>query len=147
MSSACHSAAEDDLMIKTSTPHIWLGRRWYAWLEFGPDSSRATLKQIAQQVCDEFGGSVTEVLPGPRDEDKEYVELSVGTARLLLMRKPGLGLGLGAGYPDVPQLLRIAVAFGAERRGWRWPLYRLWQQLFGSGRPAKQFFSDGGSGD
>jgi hypothetical protein len=117
-------------MKKPSTPYIWLGPRWYAWLEFGPDSSRAAFQQVARRVCDEFEGSVADILPGLRDEDKEYAELRVGAARLLLMRKPGLGVGLGAACPNVPLLLRIGAAFGAGCQGWRWPLYRIWRRLF-----------------
>jgi hypothetical protein len=117
-----------------AAPYIWLGPRWYAWLEFGPDASHATFAAVAQRVANEFGGSVTDVLPNPHDEGKEYAEVQVGSAQLLLMRKPGLGLGLGAACPDVPLLLRVAALYRAECRGWRWPLFRLWHWLAGPGR-------------
>lgn len=72
---------------------------------------------------------MAEVLPNPADEGKEYAEIVVAEARLLLMRKTGLGIALGAAYPDLPLLLRIAAIFQAERRGWRWPLYWLWRGM------------------
>jgi hypothetical protein len=54
----------------------------------------------------------------------------VGEARFLLMRNH-LGIALHAEYPHVPLLLRVAENFGAECRGWRWPLYRLWRRIVG----------------
>lgn len=115
-----------------STPYIWLGPGWYAWLELGPDFRHATFTAIAERVTQEFGGSISEVLPNPADDGKEYAELQIGTARLLLMRKPELGIGLGAAYADVPLLLQIGATFHAQRRGWRWPFYWL-RQLAGRG--------------
>lgn len=117
--------------LEATAPYIWLGPRWYAWLEFGPDFRHDTFMSIARRLSDEIGASVSEVLPNPHDDEKEYAELQIGSARLLLMRKRNLGIGLGASYPDVPLLLRIASLYGAECRGWRWPLYRLWQRFFG----------------
>jgi len=124
-------------MAEKFAPYLWLGPRWYAWLEFGPDGRRATFLEIARRVCNAVGGSAVETLPSSRDEDKEYWQLQVGLARLLLMRKPPLGVGLGAALPDLPLLLRIGAMFGAECRGWRWPFYRLWRWLGGGGaRPS-----------
>jgi hypothetical protein len=100
-------------------------------LEFGPDCRHEAFTAIARRLSGALGGSVAEVLPDARDDGKEYAEVQVGSARLLLMRKPGLGVGLGASCPDVPLLLRVAALYGAECRGWRWPLYRLWRRLFG----------------
>ncbi len=124
--------------MSTTTPYIWLGPGWYAWLEFGPDNRHATFAAVREQVARELGGTVAEVLPNPADEGKEYAEIVVGEARLLLMRKPGLGIGLGAAYQDLPLLLRIAAKMQAEYRGWRWPLYRIWQRLVGNRRRPKR---------
>jgi hypothetical protein len=123
------------MVLKEEAPYVWLGPRWYAWLEFGPDCRRETFAAIGRRVSGALGGSVAEVLPNPRDDGKEYAEVQVGPARLLLMRKPGLGIGLGACYADVPLLLRVAVLYQAECRGWRWPLYRLWRRLSGRTGP------------
>ena len=115
-----------------AAPYIWLGPGWYGWLEFGPDTRHATFAAIGERVAVELGGTVAEVLPNADDEGKEYAEVVVGAARLLLMRKDGLGIALGAAYPDLPLLLRIAAGVRAEDRGWRWPLYRLWRRVVGS---------------
>jgi len=116
---------------QSSDPHIWLGPGWYAWLEFGPDHTHAALQQVAERLQREFGAVVVEAMPSVADEHKEYVWLQIDHARLLLMRKVGCGVGLNAQYPDVPLLLRIGEAYGAVRRGWRWPLYRAWRSLPG----------------
>ena len=55
-----------------------------------------------------------EALPDPADAGKEYLYLRFGRSELLLMRRDGW-TGLGAFYPDVPQVLRIGAAFGAAR--------------------------------
>jgi hypothetical protein len=115
----------------TTSPYVWLGPRWSAWLEFGPDHTSAAFQQVADRLRDEFGAVETEALPNPTDIGKEYQWLQVGSARLLLMRNDRCGVGLNAAYPDVPLLLRIGTAFGACRRGWRWPLYQLWRGLVG----------------
>jgi hypothetical protein len=115
--------------MNVSTPYVWLGPRWYAWLEFGPDNRHSTFSEIAARVARELRGTVDEVLPNPADDGKEYAEIVVGESRLLLMRQAGLGAALGAAYPDVPFVLRVAALFGAERRGWRWPLYWLWRSV------------------
>jgi hypothetical protein len=117
--------------LEATAPYVWLGARWDAWLEFGTDYRHDTFVAITQRVCDGFGGSFSEVLPNSCDNSKEYAEVQIGPARLLLVRKPGLGIGLGASCADVPLLLRIAALYRAECRGWRWPLYRLWQRLSG----------------
>ncbi|MFO0970601.1 MAG: hypothetical protein U0793_34110 [Gemmataceae bacterium] len=110
-------------------PYIWLGPRWDAWLEFGPENSRARFEAIARRLKEEFGATVLEALPNPAEDGKEYVWLQVGRAAMLLMRKAGCGVGLSAGYRDLPELLRIGAAFGASRQGWRWPLYHLWNWI------------------
>lgn len=115
------------------TPYIWLGPRWYAWLEFGPGGAHAAFERLADRLCGEFGGVRTESLPNPGVQGKEYLYLRFGTSELLLMRRDG-SVGLGACYPSVPLVLRIGAAFGAVRRGWRWPLYRAWRWRIG-GRP------------
>jgi hypothetical protein len=118
-------------MAEAPAAYVWLGPRWGAWLEFGPDGSHAAFRRLAARLRDEFGAVAVEALPNPADDGKEYLWLQVGGARLLLMRNGWGGVGLGANYPDVPQLLRIAAAFGAPLRGWRWPLYRLWRRVRG----------------
>jgi hypothetical protein len=119
---------------ETSAPYIWLGPRWHAWLEFGRDHSHGAFQRVADRLQSEFGAVVVEALPSLADDAKEYLWMQVGRARLLLMRKVGCGVGLSAEYPDIPLLLRIGEGFGARCRGWRWPLYRLWQRLFGRAR-------------
>jgi hypothetical protein len=114
---------------QSSTPHVWLGPHGYAWLEFGLDSRHAIFQEIAAKICREYHATLVEVLPNEDDDGKEYAELRIGAARLLLMRKSGLGIGLGAERSDVPLLLRIAAVYNAPCRGWRWPFYRLRRRL------------------
>jgi hypothetical protein len=109
-------------------PYVWLGPRWYAWLEFGPGGSHAAFERLADRLCTEFGGVRAEALPSPAEAGKEYLYLRFGPSELLLMRRDEW-IGLGAFYPDLPHVLRIGAAFGAVRRGWRWPLYRAWRWL------------------
>lgn len=116
-------------MAAATTPYIWLGPRWYAWLEFGPDNRHATFAAIGERAARDLGGTVAEVLPNTHDEGKEYAEIVVGASRLLLMRKEGLGVALGAAYADLPLLLRIAASVQAEYRGWRWALYWVWRRI------------------
>ena len=94
---------------------------------FGPGNRHATFTAVGARVARELGGTFAELLPNPSDGGKEHAEIVVGEARFLLMRKDPLGISLGVGYPHVPLLLRIAAGVGAECRGWRWPLYRLWR--------------------
>jgi len=115
--------------MRAPVPYIWLGPRWYAWLEFGPDNRHATFMAIGKRVAVELGGTFEEYLPNPSDDGKEYAKVVVGGAFLLLMRRTGIGPALGAECHDLPLLLRIALLYGAEYRGWRWPLYRLWQRV------------------
>ncbi len=119
-----------------ATSSIWLGPRWYAWLEFGPGGSHAEFERLAERLCTEFGAVRAEALPDPAAGGKEYLYLRFGRSELLLMRREDR-VGLGAFYPDVPLLVRIGAAFGASRRGWRWPLYDLWCRLAGLRGPAE----------
>jgi len=123
--------------VPATAPYIWLGPGWYAWLEFGPDHRHDTFDAIGERVAHALGGTLAEVLPNPADAGKEYAEVVVGEARLLLMRKAGLGIALGAAYPDLPLLLRIAANVRADFRGWRWPLYRLWRRAIGMSHVAE----------
>ena len=120
-----------------ATPYVWLGPRWYGWLEFGPDHRHATFTAIGERVAKELGGKVVDILSNPDDDGKEYAQVMVGPARLLLMRKDGLGAALGAAYPDLPLLLQIATLVGAEYRGWRWTLYRVWRRFVGIRRSTR----------
>lgn len=122
--------------MQAMTPYIWLGPRWYAWLEFGPGGSHAEFERLAEWLCAEFGGVRAEALPNTDEQGKEYLYLRFGPSELLLMRRNDQ-VGLGAFSPDVPLVIRIGAAFGASRRGWRWPLYNLWRRLAGLWRPAE----------
>jgi hypothetical protein len=115
--------------MQTTRPYIWLGPRWYAWLEFGSDNRHTTFIALGERVAAELGGTLDVYFPNSADEGKEYAQIVVGSATLLLMRKSGLGAALGAAYRDLPLLLRIASRYDAQFRGWRWPLYRLWQRV------------------
>lgn len=114
-----------------TAPYLWLGPRWYAWLEFGLDNRHATFTAIGERVASELGGRLEEYLPNPADGGKEYAKVVVDGACLLLMRKDGVGVALGGEYRDLPRLLKVAALYGARRRGWRWPLCRLWQRVAG----------------
>jgi hypothetical protein len=119
--------------VQSSVPCIYLGPGWYGWLEFGPDNRHATFAAIGDRVACELGGTVQALMPNRENEGKEYADIVVGNSRLLLMRKTGIGIALGAACPDLPLLLQIAALFQAECRGWRWPLYRLWRRATGRG--------------
>jgi hypothetical protein len=106
-----------------SAPYVWLGPGWYAWLVFGPDDSPDAFRRIVRRVCDDSGGVAHDAPPGANGT--EYTEVRVGAVRLLLVRKPGVGVSLGAGWADLPLLLRVGATFGAGRRGWRWLLVPL----------------------
>ena len=121
-------------MVPGISPHVWLVPRWYAWLEFGPDSQHATFIAIGDRVAQDLGGRLVEVLPNSNDEGKEYAEIVVGEARLLLMRKERHSIALGTSCRDLPLLLQLAASVQAEYRGWRWPIYRLWRRVM-PGRP------------
>jgi hypothetical protein len=126
--SAAHTAAA-----RTAPPapasYVWLGPGWRAWLVLGPDDSPDAFRRAARRLRDEFGGVVA-AAPSP-DEGAEHAEVRVGPALLLLARRPGSGVSLGADWTDLPVLLRIAAAHGAAPWGWRWIVYRL---LRGVGR-------------
>ena len=108
-------------MVDAAYPSLSLMPRGEAWLEFGPEGDRAEFERVAERLRREFGATVTESL---RFTEKDYLYLSVEGAELLLMWKAGLGTGLSATRADLPVLLRVATAFRATGRGWRWRLYR-----------------------
>jgi hypothetical protein len=130
-------SAEGAPLANATAPYIWLGPRWYAWLEFGPGGSHAAFERLAGRLCGEFGGVRAESLPNPAAVGKEYLYLRFGPSELLLMRRDEW-TALGAFYPDVPLVLRIGAAFGAVRRGWRWPMYRAWGRLAGHRKTSNQ---------
>jgi hypothetical protein len=89
---------------------------------------------VAERLCREFGGVVTERYPeGAAEADKEYWWISVSGGRLMLMRKPPqIPVGLSAEPRDVELLLRIAQTWGVVRFvGWRWWAWRVWRWLAG----------------
>jgi hypothetical protein len=115
-------------------PYLWMGRGWSAWLELTPDASHAALVAVAERLCREFGGVVTERYPeGAAEDNKEYWWISVSGTRLMLMRKPPqVPVGLSAEPRDVELLLRIAQTWGVVRFvGWRWWAWRVWRWLAG----------------
>jgi len=103
-------------------PSLSLMPHGEAWLEFGPGGDRPEFEQIAERLRREFGATATE---SRRFTEKDYLYLNVEGAELLLMWKAGLGTGLSATRADLPILLRVADAYDAPCRGWRWHLYRL----------------------
>ena len=106
-------------------PYLWLGPKGALWLEITLDDSREAFLALADRLCRDYGGTVTErVLEG--SADKEYWYLDLSGSSLLLMRKTGLGTALGGKAPgDRECLERIAGAFGARRVGWRWRVARV----------------------
>jgi hypothetical protein len=117
--------------MKWIPPYVWLGPSWYAWLEFGSDNRHATFLAIGERVAAELGGKFQEHMPDDGDVGKEYAYIVVAGSSMMLMRKDGFGVALGAERRELPLLLRVAALYGAEFRGWRWPIYRIWQRLFG----------------
>jgi hypothetical protein len=115
-------------------PYVWMGRGWSGSLELTRDTSHAALVAVAERLCREFGGVVTERSPeGAAEGYKEYWWVSVSGARLLLMRKPPqVPVGLSAEPEHVEVLLGIARAWGVVRLlGWRWWAWRVWRRLAG----------------
>jgi hypothetical protein len=122
--------------VTATYPHVWLGPQWYAWLEFGPGGSHAAFEALAGRLRVEFGAIDAESVTNLNEDGKEYLYLQFGQSQLLLMRRADQ-IGLGASYPDLPRLVSIGAAFGAVRRGWRWPLYDVWHRLMGRRGHAK----------
>jgi hypothetical protein len=112
-----------------------------AWLEFPADAtSHAALVEVAERLQRDFGAVVTERSDDrAADGDKEYWRLRVGSATLILMRKPPVcPVGLCVETGDTGLLLRIARAWGVERFvGWRWCLWRALHRLV-AGQDATQ---------
>ncbi len=125
-------------MVNRYVAELHLGPRGGAWLEFDPESGREEFLRVAERLCGEFGGVVTERFGGEGAEDKEYWWIEVEEASLLLMRKPGAsggsGPGLGAAPGDVELLRRIGTAFGAREVGRRWRVHGLLRLLAGPRR-------------
>jgi hypothetical protein len=115
--------------LQAPTPFIGLAPRW-AWLEFAPDDPRATVAAIRERLAAELGGRVDAYHPNDPEEGTEYASIFIGKAFLGLARKEGISTRISADSRDVPVLLRIGALYGAERRGWRWVLYRLWPRMF-----------------
>jgi hypothetical protein len=100
---------------------------WYPCLEITPSNDPTVFARIAERVCAEFGGRVTDRWGGSREGEKEYLWITVGRTTLLLMRKEGLGIGLMGNDPnDIALVSRIAETFDATFTGWRW---KLWTAL------------------
>jgi len=114
--------------VQTPAAYIWLRPGWYPWLEFGLDNPDATVTAIRERVESELGGRFEKYYPNDPEEGTEYYSIFLGKTWLLLDSKNGRVAGFGADWRDIPLMLRIAALYGAERRGWRWLLYRLWQR-------------------
>jgi hypothetical protein len=98
-------------------PYLWMGCGGTAWLELPPDASHAALVAVADRLCREFDGVVTERYPEhAADDSKEYWWIRVSGAKLLLMRKPPrIPVGLSAEQEDIALLVRIAQRWGVTR--------------------------------
>ena len=128
-----------------ATPYIWLGPGWYPRLEFGPDNPDATVTALRERVVYQLGWRFEEYHPNDPEEGTDYYAIFAGKSWMLLDSKGGRVAGFGADWRDIPHLLRIADLYGAERRGWRWPLYWLWQRFGGSSQDAEpDAAADGG---
>jgi hypothetical protein len=95
--------------------------------------SHWALVQIAERLCRDFGAVVTERYPEPHfDEGKEYWWLQIGSATLMVMRKPpDCPVGLTVTDGDIELLVRIGRTWGVTRFvGWRWHLWWTWRRLF-----------------
>ena len=95
-------------------------------------TSHAALVEVAERLRRNFGAVATERYPEiPSDDDKEYCWLQVGSATLMLMRKPpDCPVGLCVESGDIGLLVRIARALGVKRFvGWRSRLWRAWRRL------------------
>jgi hypothetical protein len=107
--------------------YVFLDARWIAWLVVGSDAGPDDFRRVARRLADDFG-AVVAVAP-PKEDGTECAEVQVGAARLLLARKPGTGVRLGAERVDLDILLRIAAAYRARPRGWRWNVNRVLSRL------------------
>lgn len=112
-------------------PYIRLRQGWYPWLEFGPDNPDATVTVIRERVVSELGARFEEYHPNDPEEGVVTYSIFVGKTWILLDSKDGRVAGFGADWRDIPLMLKIAAMYGAERRGWRWPLYWLWKRFGG----------------
>jgi hypothetical protein len=120
-----------------SDPYLWMGgsRRggWNAWLEYPAGvTSHADLVEVAERLRRDFGAVIIEQYPErPSDDSKEYLWLRIGSATLMLMRKPPhCPVGLCVESGDVGLLVRIGRAWGVQRFvGWRWRLWRALRRL------------------
>ena len=114
-------------MAADMVPCLWMGPGGWVTLELPPDASHAALVLVAERLCRDFGGVVTERYPErASDEGKEYWWLDVSGVRLMLMRKPPqVPVGVSAGPDGVELLIRVGRAWGVERFvGWRWWVWR-----------------------
>jgi hypothetical protein len=123
-------------LVPAIRPYVWFDPGWFAWLEFGPGNPDATVTAIGKRVVSELGGRFEEYHPNDPNEGTEYYLIFVGKMRLGLTSKNGIVDRIGSYGLDIPLLLRVAELYGAERRGWRWPLYWVRQRLFGSRQDA-----------
>src|SRR5262245_33909902 len=134
------SFGEEESPVQTPTPYVWIGRGRFAWLVFGPDNPHATRTVITERVTSELGARVEDYDPNDPEDGTEYAHIFVGNKIMLgLESKNGIvaRIGADANGPCMPFLLRLAALYGAEGRGWRWRLYRLWQRLIGRRQDAE----------
>jgi hypothetical protein len=115
--------------VQATRPYISLGRGWFARLEFGPDHPGATIAAIGQRLVAELGARFDAYHPNDPEEGAEYAMTFLDRMALMVVQQNGVVAGIGADRHSLPFLLRIGELYGAERRGWRWPLYWLWLRM------------------
>jgi hypothetical protein len=129
---------QKEATVQPPTSYVWLDAGWFAWLEFGSDNPHATRTAIAKRVTTELGWRVEDYYPNDPEEGTEYADIFVGNELMLgLTSKSGIVSRIGSDGPRIPFLLRIAALYGAECRGWRWRLFRLWKRLIGRRQDAE----------